>query len=260
MSFYELSAEGKGYFHFKHRAVCETKPHFHGAPEFLFVKSGEQEVTLDGETRILQAGEGCFCDSFTLHAYTPTTDVVAFVLLGEKKYFEETFSAFGDKAPPPFFRFDNFDLLENLCSLCKENRSNPVATQEIFYGSVKILLADLAERVPFQPRKKDRANALVCRILRYADQHHADDLSLHTIAQQFGYSSEYLSRLLHKYLSQTWNTYVNSLRARRADFLLQSQPSSTVLEIAYDCGFDSPNTFYRAYKKEFGYPPRRMKR
>ena len=47
------------------------------------------------------------------------------------------------------------------------------------------------------------------------------------------------------------------LRVQKAEALLKADEEKNVLKIAYECGFDSQNTFYRAYKKEFGHLPRR---
>jgi AraC-like DNA-binding protein len=33
-------------------------------------------------------------------------------------------------------------------------------------------------------------------------------------------------------------------------------PDANVLELAFDAGFESASTFYRAYKKQFGEAPR----
>ena len=97
----------------------------------------------------------------------------------------------------------------------------------------------------------------MCEILKYAQSHVEEELSLSVLSDRFGYSREHLSRILHKYLTETWNAYVNGLRVQKAEALLKADEEKNVLKIAYECGFDSQNTFYRAYKKEFGHLPRR---
>ena len=256
MSTYELSAEQKGYYLFRRRGDYETPAHFHGAVEFLFVQSGEQEVIIDGERRTLSAGEACFVDSFSVHAYFLAPEATVHILLGEKQYFDRCFSAFGNKVPPKFFPFKDFELLSSLIAFCGREWTNEVHKSENFEGCVKILCSAIAESIPLLPRQTDKASSLVGEILKYTEKHIQNDLSLRAIAQQFGYSHEHLSRLLHKYLSENWNSYVNRIRARKVESLLTANPDASVLNIAYECGFESPNTFYRAYKKEFGKKPR----
>ena len=257
MSYYELQAEQKGYCYFYKREPFETPAHFHGSIELLFVESGDLLITIDGEMRVLKQGEGLFCDSFSVHRFEAAVDSVSYTLLGKQEYFERTFSLFEDKVPPRFFHFDNFDLLHRLYDFYLQKKQNSGGRYATFEGIVGILFAEIAEKSTFQPHKTERKNTLVCDVLQYAEENPQADLSLATIAKRFGYSHEYLSRVLHKYLMENWKTYVNRLRVHLADTRLKTDPERSVLEIAYDCGFDSPNTFYRAYKKEFSKTPKR---
>ena len=256
MSFYELGAEGNRYFHFQHRTIKDTELHFHGALELLFAENEPQEVTVNGVRRILQPGEACFSDSFVPHSYKQISQAPAYILLGDKEYFKDVFATFGDKRPPTFFRFDNFNLLAVLYELCAKKWENDGGRYETFGGAVKILLSEIAESTPFVDKRIDKQSALVGELLQYVEEHLREDLSLRTIANVFGYSHEHLSRILHKYLPENWNVYVNRMRARYAHTLLKKSPDRSVLEILYESGFDSPNTFYRAYKKEFHKKPR----
>jgi AraC-like DNA-binding protein len=258
MSFYEIEAEQKKYYFFKKRGDYETPAHFHGSLELLFVEEGSLEATIDGETRLLKGGEGCFCDSFSVHCFsTPAPQSQTYVLLGGLEYFESVFALFGKKTPPRFFNFQNFALLRELLALCGKKRANEAGRYAAFESATRLLIAEIAETNPLVFQKPNKKNSLVCEILQYAEQNLQADLRLQAVAKKFGYSHEYLSRITHKYLGENWNACVNRLRVRRADALLKAESERSVLEIAYACGFDSPNTFYRAYKKEFGVPPRR---
>lgn len=256
-SFYETAAESKDYFYFHKRGSYETPAHFHSALELHFVENGEETVLIDGEKRVLRAGDACFCDSFSVHYMSPFLGESCFVLLGEKAYFNQALSTFDGKTLPRFFRFENFALLRALYGLCEKERKTEENAKLVFSGVVKILFSELAESVSFVPRKNDQKSALVCDILRYAEKHVQDDLSLSAIARIMGYSQEHLSRILHSFLMENWKTYVNRLRVRRAETLLKNDPTLSVLDVAFACGFESPNTFYRAYKREFGKKPRR---
>lgn len=257
MSYYELQAERKGYCYFYHREPFETPAHFHGSIELLFVEKGELPVTVDGEIRILKSGEGLYCDSFSVHRFEAATKSVSHVLLGRREYFERAISLFGDKTPPKFFRFENFDLLHRLYGIYEQKEQNTGGRYATFEGLVNILFAEIEKESPFVPRRLNKKNTLVCDLLQYAEENPQADLSLIAVADRFGYSHEYLSRVLHKYLMENWNAYVNRMRVRLVDAHLKNHPDQSVLDIAYLYGFESPNTFYRAYKKEFAKTPKR---
>ena len=257
MSFYEITAEQKNYFLFEERTLIKTPAHFHGAMEIHFVEEGSLDIILDGERRTLHAGDACFFDSFTLHAIPKPEAAKSYYLVGSKEVFDSTFSLFEGKTPPRFFRFDDFPLLRFLMEICNQSTKNDEGRYATFTGSVRILLGKIFQNTPFVPRSLDGKNTFICNLLNYAEENPQEDLSLFALSKKFGYSREHLSRILHKYLLENWNTYINRLRVRKAERLLSQNPESNVLEIAYACGFDNPTTFYRAYNKEFGKPPRK---
>ncbi len=256
MSFYELEAERSGYFYLRRGAAkCHTAPHFHSAVELLFCLDGEQEAFIGGERRILQRGDACFADSYVVHSL-PKSECNLFLFVGDAQYFQPIFRAFGEKIPPAFFRFENERLLAFLYDVCTDNSGNDVSRHERNEGAVKLLLSEIAKTVPLESRKDNKQTDLVADALRYASDNLAADLSLKTLSKVFGYSHEHLSRILHRHLGENWNRYVGRLRARAANTLLRQRPAASVLEIASECGFDSLNTFYRAYNREYGTPPR----
>ena len=125
MSFYEMDAEKDGYLYMRYGEVG-VDPHFHSAMEFIFVESGEQEVIVGGEKRVLTAGEGCFCQPFCTHSYAKKETSVCYILVGDGKYFERRFSLLGGTLPPRFFTFSDFELLAFLFARFKANNTNQV--------------------------------------------------------------------------------------------------------------------------------------
>ena len=260
MSLYELCADENKYCQFYHKAIPDAIAHFHSAIELLFVQSGTQEVILEGEKHVLKEGDACFCDRFCVHSYPKSKDVKAVVIIGDPSYFERAFAKLGNKTPPNFFSFNNIALLEFLHDTWENSAENKEIRQTAFEGSMGILISEIAKNTPLVSRKKDKQSELIGDVLLYTENHLDGDLSLGVVASAFGYSHEHLSRLLHSYLSENWTAYVNRLRVKKANELLQNNPTCNVLTLALSCGFDSANTFYRAYKKEFGHPPRKINR
>ena len=255
---YEIQSEYQGYFYFRKGAThLVTAPHFHSSIEMLFCMGGEQELTIAGEKKVLRKGDACFINSYVVHSMQKS-DGNNFLFLGDLKFFQPVFHSFGEKRPPRFFRFEDENLLNTLYNLCEKHKDTAYSNEslETFEGVIKILLASVSLQVPFEKQKEHRQTDLVASILQYASEHITSDLSLTALADKFGYSHEHLSRILHHRLGEHWSRYIGRLRAREAHQLLKSNPSLSVLEIATKCGFDSPNTFYRAYQREFGKTPR----
>ena len=255
MSFYEWKVEQRDYFYFNRvKKETQTLPHFHGAVELLFCIDGKQPVSISGKTYTLEKGDACFIDCYTVHAL-PSSEAQLYAIVGDVHFFQPVFSAFGDAIPPCLFRFEKTEFLSLLYTLYQQKKTSEDASTQRNHALVKLLLAELYESVPFAKRKENKQNELVAKILQYAAERYQGDLSLSTLAVQFGYSHTYLSRLLHRYLGVNWNLYVGNIRARAAHALLQNEKNTSVLDIALFCGFDSLNTFYRAYRRIYGNTP-----
>lgn len=257
MSYYEQRADSKKYFYFRRGAQLHTNAHFHSALEFLFVEEGEQEVIVGGEKRTLHAGDACFVNGFCVHAYPRVKNASTIVIVSDKRHLDAAFSSFHGKKPPAFFRFENMELLKTLHQLCTQTYTQDEGRYATFEGAMGVLLGAISQSTPFIQSANDKQDALICDILGYAETHLQDDLSLCAVAKKFGYSYEHLSRLLHKYLYERWTSYVNRLRVAKAKQILEDDAKTSVLSAALSCGFESANTFYRAYKKEFGTSPKR---
>lgn len=79
-------------------------------------------------------------------------------------------------------------------------------------------------------------------------------LSLWSLSQHIGVAPNYISQTLSETLGQSFYAFVNDYRIGEAKDLLVSQARS-VLEIAYDVGFNSKSAFYTAFRRETGKTP-----
>lgn len=256
MALYELEAEKKDYLYFPHRNMLPSNLHFHSNVEFAFVEEGVCHITVDGEKRTLKVGEAMFCDSFSPHLYSPEEGSFGYVLLIPKQIADRAFSAFKGKVPPTFFKFEEYDILRKLHDIHELTYESHLANTLKIEGIVEILISAIAEKVGLVERIRNTQSQTVCEILKYASNNLEKPLTLDVLSKEFGYSREHISRLLNKYLPENWNTCINRLRVKKAYVLLKDNPDANVLDIALDCGFESANTFYRAYKKEFGVSPK----
>ncbi|MGJ8725714.1 MAG: helix-turn-helix transcriptional regulator [Roseibacillus sp.] len=80
------------------------------------------------------------------------------------------------------------------------------------------------------------------------------DLSLGKLANHLGVRPNYLSQSLNTVMGESFFGYVNRLRAREAEKALR-ESDETVLQIAYDSGFNSRSSFYTTFKKHFDCSP-----
>lgn len=251
MSYYETQAEKSDHFFFEKRTVDALEAHFHSRVEIIIAERGELPVTVNGEKHVLRGGEAFFCDGFSVHSYgKATSDFTAYAILCDKSFFAEPAARLEGKTFPVFFGFKNFPLLETLYEnyLASEDKALTL------FGACSLLAAEFLKTAKPVACRTERGETLVCGILEYIDGHLEEKISLPVLAEEFGYSKEYISRTFSKYVG-AMPRYINRLRVQKARRML-AEGGRTVIETAFLCGFESPNTFYRAYKDAFGTPPK----
>jgi len=80
------------------------------------------------------------------------------------------------------------------------------------------------------------------------------NLSLKKLATHLGVHGNYISQTLNTILQSTFFDYINRWRIKAAKPHVAAQ-EETILKIAYDAGFNSRSSFYKAFKKETGKTP-----
>lgn len=64
-----------------------------------------------------------------------------------------------------------------------------------------------------------------------------------------------VAKIFRQFAHTNFNGYVNALRLEYALSLINSQPEMPIKAVAYDAGFNSVRTFYRAFEKAYGKTP-----
>lgn len=84
--------------------------------------------------------------------------------------------------------------------------------------------------------------------------HRNPNLSLWALAKHTGASSNYISQTLNEMIGESFFDFVNGYRVAEAKTLL-STTNESVLNIAYDVGFNARSSFYNAFKRATGQTP-----
>ncbi len=80
------------------------------------------------------------------------------------------------------------------------------------------------------------------------------EISLRFFADKFNITESYFSRLFHKHTGVTFKQYLTELRLDYAKQLLEDNGVS-IIDVGYECGFNTPSQFYRAFKGVYKMTP-----
>lgn len=117
-----------------------------------------------------------------------------------------------------------------------------------------ILLTSLYEGGDMYLPEPVSANEQVLKVLSFVSQHLQEDLSIDRIADNCYLNRSYLMHLFRRETGYTLGTYITEKRLFAARALIQSGMSVT--EACLQSGFSGYSSFYRAYRKKFGAPPK----
>lgn len=96
-------------------------------------------------------------------------------------------------------------------------------------------------------------------LVEWIERHLDDPLTLDHIADQAGLSPYHFSRLFTARMGRSVMAYVRGRRLVRAAHRLVGDPDVRLVDLAFDCGFDSQEAFTRAFRRIFGVAPGRFR-
>ncbi len=86
------------------------------------------------------------------------------------------------------------------------------------------------------------------------------DLRLQDLANELATSGHHLSQVINESLGQNFFDLINSYRVMEAKELIAKGEYESLLEVAYEVGFNSKNSFNNAFKRSEGITPSQFKK
>ena len=246
--YYESAADSPGYIYFRYSEDNRTPAHFHDSAELIFVESGGLIAVGNGRECVLGEGDVFFADAYVPHLYHTQEKSCVFVVVLSSRYLRDfreyyrgslpMFMKAGEDKNAPLFCFlrENFARWDDMPPLMRT-------------GFADWVLGFLAARYPPEEGAPARKTVQAESVLRYIDEHYAEPLTMAGLAERFGYSPNYFSSLFHRCLRTSFRGYLGGVRLKKTEELLRREPHMGVGAAARACGFESPNTYYRAKKR-----------
>lgn len=132
-----------------------------------------------------------------------------------------------------------------------ESLSTALATRLLFAG--RSLPQPRAAAASPLPRR------ILRRVLDRMETELDSDMTLTLLAAESGYSRTHFYRMFMAATGQTPHRYLLELRLKKAESLL-ADPSLSLIDIAFACGFSSHAHFSTAFRSRFGFSPSAFRR
>lgn len=246
--------------------------HWHPHYEILRIISGTFHLTLDNDTRVLQAGDCVLITGGTLHGGTPYDNCVYdcivfdFQLLAQQNHAcaktvhdilthkITVFPFLSDYSP------EIWPTMTNLChALAGKKPGYEFATQ----GHLYLLLSHILEEHLYEKTVYDNAavNRLtsIKNVLTYISENYANPITLENLSRIAGMNPRYFCRYFKSMTERTPIDYLNRYRIECACELLSTKDIS-IKETAISCGFNDESYFIKTFSKYKGITPKQFVR
>ena len=229
-----------------------SPPHLHNSFEFIKVTGGEMVINVDRTAYSLSSGDCLLIFPNQIHEFINVSESEYFICIFSPSLVNAFKKIYSSKIP----KSNLFSPSEStLSQIMDENfagngdkEKNVLRIKSALYS----LCADFDEGARYLPRHADEH--LISKIFGFVEENFKEKCTLEALSSYTGYNYVYLSRFFKQYTGLTFIDYVNRYRIYDACRILKNSNQS-ILQTAYDCGFDSLRTFNRVFKNLSGKTP-----
>lgn len=93
------------------------------------------------------------------------------------------------------------------------------------------------------------------KVLDFIEAHLDENLTVERLSREANFSKFHFHRQFSAYVGASVSRYVQLLRLKRASRRLVFEPKLRIIDIALEAGFETPESFSRAFKREYGRTP-----
>ncbi|MCQ2441484.1 MAG: AraC family transcriptional regulator [Clostridia bacterium] len=231
----------------KHQLLCKKltntgcQTHFHGEMELSYVLNGTHKIMIGNETQILTSGDMYYCNPYELHE-CHSDDFCEHILFTIRPFEYAPVSNLLKSSLQNFLKDKKFNssvlnILEEI--IIKQDTLNSLERQ----GYIALILGSILKHYGYHANKGNNLNRFE-EVLVYIDNHYKEPIDRDSIAEIFGYSPTYFSRLFQENFHCGLLQYINNLRYERtlSDLALSNGRKT---DIILSNGFNNVQSFYR---------------
>ena len=233
--------------------------HFHNKLEMFYCFEGHQKIKIENTVYTLEKGDAAVIFPNVVHEYIGESSSVkteSITLINEIDLFSAIIPDLTTKRPSSPIIKASF-LNENVLLGFRKMINAESETELLGWGL--IAFSGMADSLELLPLKNTDGFLLTPNLLSFINNNFKKPLTIKYLSKEFGYSTSYITHIFYDRLKIPFRTYLNFVRSEEAANLI-STTNKSLTEIAYECGFNSLNTFCRGFKKHHNMTPSEYKK
>ena len=262
----------------RHLRFQPCPPHTHDHFEIFYVMTGTCGQQLDDRRFTLHKGDVGFLAPGAVHTLEVTDDSLVFSIYIDRDTMDHilAYTLHYDNILSDFFVGSLYsrrplgsilfyetgeDIQDHILDMYQEYTAPDSFTPQVLENMLPILFVRLLRHYKDQfyvaTAGPHQYKGQPLRMLSYIYDHY-QEVSLETLAETFGYSLAHVSRLIRQETGIGFSALIRQIRMNRAIHLLR-ETDQTVSEISEQVGYTSPESFIRAFEKEYKFSPSRYR-
>lgn len=247
---------------------CVTD-HWHDEVEFVYITKGSIQYTIEGEVKILKAGQGLFINSRKLHVANSDKDtpcefycaIMHPMLLCASKYVDDTFVEPIIKNPSLKYLFldshddwakEALDIIEKMNEYT-QMEGHEMQVQMLFFAIWQIIF-DHSVNSDTKPLKANHHLSTLKDMIAYIQQHYAEKVTLEEISNAGCVGKTMCTKLFTTYVNRTPIEFLKDYRIQQSIVLLKTTDLS-ITDICYETGFSGASYFGECFREVTGCSP-----
>lgn len=242
--------------------ICEIPypSHVHDVVEIICLQTGYMRITIAGKSMMLMPGDIAIAFPTLPHSYDEVSaDASGLTMIFIPDTIMEFHHTFRTMTPvhPLLLGQDKVPELDPIIAGMQKISAREQNSQLIL-GYLHLFLSYLFTCLPLVKSEHNPYSTMAFQVLNYISEHFTEPLTLETTARTLGISRIHLSHIFSQQLHINFRQYINTLRIDLARTLLRN-PSYSISQIAYQCGYGNQRTFHRAFLAQCGMPPNQFR-
>ena len=245
--------------------------HWHIDVEMVYILEGCIRIGVNKESKILRKGEMAIFSSKDIHYYDSRdmhSIIIALIfhpeIIGSPRGWPEN-----QRFNEPYIDkelFKNLDeqthssIVETFQIILKEIDEKKTFYSLYVKGRISELCALALRHFPIYDvifSKESHKPSNIQKIqyaIQYLENNYMNEISLSDISEKANFSPCYFSRLFNSFTGINFKSYLSKVKIDKAENLIKTSDKS-IIDISYECGFNSIRTFNRIFKSAKGCQP-----
>ncbi len=239
--------------------------HWHKEIELSIVLKGSLSYKIKGLTINFIEHDLIFINSFDPHSLiSKGNDSVLLTFHLNPIFFDQYYPYFSNSyflvsdsindRSKPFYNSITKNLAKIMLSIIKLNRGYKLDAINCATDIVISILNNVQLEIRNSKINDNYKLERSYEILKFIEEDYSADLSLNSISEKLSLTPQYISKFFKTILGIGFVDYIHKIRVQKSlSDLLGSE--KTILDIAFDSGFNDHKAYSRVFKKEYGVTP-----